>query len=86
MCWGNNENGQLGTGDWASKLIPTPVTGLYAGSDSVDCTYWVQSVRRGARDSRIDRPTIPQPPQILENHEFMGLREFFDDLPHVHVT
>jgi alpha-tubulin suppressor-like RCC1 family protein len=30
-CWGNNDHGQLGTGDWANKLIPTPVTGLDAG-------------------------------------------------------
>ena len=31
-CWGNNDYGQLGTGDWTSTLIPTAVLGLDAGA------------------------------------------------------
>ena len=30
-CWGNNEYGQLGTGDTANRLTPTAVRGLGAG-------------------------------------------------------
>jgi hypothetical protein len=30
-CWGNNDNGELGTGDKTARLIPTSVMGLGAG-------------------------------------------------------
>jgi alpha-tubulin suppressor-like RCC1 family protein len=31
-CWGNNDYGQLGTGDTVSKLVPTQVVGLSTGA------------------------------------------------------
>jgi alpha-tubulin suppressor-like RCC1 family protein len=31
-CWGNNENGQLGTGDLNQRLSPTAVVGLEIGT------------------------------------------------------
>ena len=31
-CWGENDNGQLGTGDTSSTLIPAKVSGLRAGA------------------------------------------------------
>ena len=32
-CWGDNGNGQLGTGDTSNRPTPTAVTGLGAGED-----------------------------------------------------
>ncbi len=31
-CWGNNDYGQLGTGDTTERLVPTTVAGLAEGS------------------------------------------------------
>ena len=32
-CWGDNSNGQLGTGDTIDRLSPTGVTGVSAGAE-----------------------------------------------------
>jgi hypothetical protein len=31
-CWGNNDNGQLGTNDTTERLVPTAVNGLVPGN------------------------------------------------------
>lgn len=44
FCWGQNESGQLGTGDTSVKMVPTKVTGLQgyftpiSGTDQHMCT------------------------------------------------
>ena len=36
VCWGDNEHGQLGTGDTTNKLTPTAVAGLETGEGRID--------------------------------------------------
>jgi alpha-tubulin suppressor-like RCC1 family protein len=35
VCWGNNDNGQLGDGTWTKRVTPTAVTGLSSGVSAV---------------------------------------------------
>jgi alpha-tubulin suppressor-like RCC1 family protein len=36
VCWGDNQEGQLGTGDMTNKLTPTAVAGLGTGEGRID--------------------------------------------------
>jgi alpha-tubulin suppressor-like RCC1 family protein len=36
VCWGDNQKGQLGTGDTTDRRTPTVVTGLETGESRID--------------------------------------------------
>lgn len=40
LCWGGNDNGQLGTGDTIDAVVPNKTLELMAGIVSCTSAYW----------------------------------------------